>query len=78
MNLTGNIIVKRTIPETDDYAEYVAYINAEILLAQNGEHMHAARVIGFSQDDKGMKWALSFPNRFLTYKSIKLCSLMEL
>ena len=44
---------KSSIPETDEYADYAAYINAEVLLPQNGEHMRAARVIGFAKDDKG-------------------------
>lgn len=41
------------IPETDDIPDYDGYIQAEVLLPQDGEHLRAARVIGKSKDKDG-------------------------
>lgn len=41
------------MPETDDFADYDGYINAEVLLPQDGEHMRAAKVMGKAKDSNG-------------------------
>ena len=42
-----------TMPEADDIDGYDRFINAEVLMPRDGEHMHAAKVIGRSVDDDG-------------------------
>ena len=41
------------MPEADDFNDLETYINNEVLLSQNGEHLKAARVIGIAKDAKG-------------------------
>ena len=41
------------MPEADDFNDLETYINNEVLLPQNGEHLKAARVIGIAKDAKG-------------------------
>ena len=41
------------MPEADDFNDLETYINSEVLLPQNGEHLKAARVIGIAKDAKG-------------------------
>ena len=53
------------MPEADDFADYAAYINAEVLLPQNGEHMRAARVVGLAKDTEGMEKGSYNPNPVL-------------
>lgn len=54
-----------TMPNSDDYADYAAYIDAEVLLPQNGEHMRAARVVGFAKDSDGREKGRYDPNPVL-------------
>ena len=44
-------IVESTVTEAGDIADYDAYLDNDVLLPQNGEHMHAARVIGPAKDE---------------------------
>ena len=53
------------IPEVDDYDDYEGFINAEVLLPQNGEHMRAARVIRIVQDSDGREKGSYDPNPIL-------------
>jgi len=41
------------MPEVDSFKDYDKYINAEVLLPQDGEHLQAARVIEKSLDSAG-------------------------
>jgi len=41
------------LPEADDIMDYDLYINSEVLLPHNGEHIQAARVMGRSKDANG-------------------------
>ena len=45
---------KSNIPEVDEFENYENYLNAEVLLPQNGAHMRAAKVIGRAKDIDGM------------------------
>lgn len=42
------------IPEADDVNDYDLYINAEVVLPQDGKHMKAAKVIGRSVTGEGL------------------------
>ena len=42
-----------SMPEADDISDYDVYIDAEVMLPKDGEHMQAARVIGQSRDKEG-------------------------
>ena len=42
------------VPEVDEFENYENYLNAEVLLPQNGAHMRAAKVIGRAKDIDGM------------------------
>ena len=53
------------ILDVDEYADYAAYINSEVLLPQDGEHMRAARVIGTVLDDDGREKGRYDPNPIL-------------
>ena len=53
---------KSTIPHSDSYSNYENYVGSEVLLPQNGEHMHAARVIGLARDDLGNDIGTFNPN----------------
>lgn len=37
-------------PDVDDIPDYDQFLNMEVLLPQNGEHLRAAKVIGISVD----------------------------
>ena len=41
------------MPEVDDINDFDMYINSEVLLPQDGEHMRAAKVIGRATDSEG-------------------------
>ena len=41
------------MPEVDDIPDLDLYLNAEVLLPQNDEHIRAAKVIGRSRDRDG-------------------------
>ena len=41
------------MPDADDFPDFDMFINAEVLLPQNGEHMKAATVIGRASDKNG-------------------------
>jgi hypothetical protein len=42
-----------SMPEADTFLDYDQYINNEVLLPRDGEHMMAARVIQRTKDDNG-------------------------
>ena len=46
--------VSKHIPEADEITDYDLYLNSEVLLPQDGEHMQAARVISRSRNDAGL------------------------
>ena len=54
-----------TIPDVDDFADYEAYMHAEVLLPQNGEHMRAARVVGLVKNRDGREKGNYNPNPVL-------------
>ena len=53
------------VPDVDDYEDYESFINTEVLLPQNGEHMQAARVIRIAQDSDGREKGRYDPNPIL-------------
>ena len=53
------------MPEVDDYDNYEGYLNAKVLLPQNGEHMRAARVVGRSKDIDGIPIGQYDPNPYM-------------
>ena len=42
-----------TIPDIDDIVDYDLYIDAEVMLPKDGQHMQAARVVGQTRDSSG-------------------------
>ena len=42
-----------TMPEADSFLDYDKYINSEVLLPKDGEHMMSAKVIQCHTDDNG-------------------------
>ena len=54
-----------TLPEIDDVAEYDLYIDAEVMLPKDGQHMQAARVIGPSKDKDGKRYGTFSQNPIL-------------
>ena len=44
-----------TLPEVDELANYDLYIDVEVLLPKDDQHMQAARVIGPSKDKDGKR-----------------------
>ena len=56
------------MPEVSDHKneeEFETYLNAKILLPQNGAHMRAAKVIGRSKDFNGVNIGKYNPNPVL-------------
>ena len=45
--------LSREIPEADSFKDYDKYLNAEVLLPQDGEYLQAARVLKKSLDSAG-------------------------
>ena len=41
-----------SMPEADDFPDFDKYINSEVLLPRDGEHMKAARVVSRAKDDQ--------------------------
>ena len=62
-DLEGN--VEHSVPEADDIPDYDLFLNAEVLLPQDGEYLQAARVIGRSKDEDGMPVGLYNSNPIL-------------
>ena len=59
---------KSDIPEVSDHKneeEFETYLNAEVLLPQNGAHMRSAKVIGRAKDFDGMDIGSYNPNPLL-------------
>ena len=66
--LESNNDFESNIPEVSDYKdeeEFVTYLNAEVLLPQNGAHMRSAKVIGRAKDFDGMDMGSYNPNPLL-------------
>ena len=53
------------MPDIDDYDDFDGYLNAEVLLPQNGEHMRAAKVVGRAKDIDGISMGQYDPNPYL-------------
>ena len=58
----GNVV---TQPESDGIPDLDLFINAEVLLPQDGEHMRSARVIGRAVDRNGISIGEYNPNPIL-------------
>lgn len=48
-----DLVLDSLTPEADDIPDYDAFLDMEVLLPQNGEHLRAARVIGISENSEG-------------------------
>ena len=57
-----------TLPDVDDIPDYDLYIDAEVMLPQNGEHMQAARVIGQSVGKDGKTFGTFNQNPIMNTK----------
>ena len=53
------------MPEADDIGDLDTYINAEVLLPQDGSHMRAAQVVGRSRNADGEMTGTYHPNPIL-------------
>lgn len=53
------------IPDADEYDDFEAYLHAEVLLPQNGEHMRAAKVVSLVKDSDGKEKGRYDPNPVL-------------
>ena len=66
--LESNNDFESDVPEISDYKdeeEFESYLNAEVLLPQNGAHMRSAKVIGRAKDFDGMDISSYNPNPLL-------------
>ena len=55
-------VSQSSVPEVDDFDDYDAFMEMEVVLPRNGEHLQAARVIGPSRDNDNAKRGRYDPN----------------
>ena len=48
-----DMVLDSMTPEVDEIEDYDQFLNMEVLLPQNGEHLRAAKVLGVSEQSKG-------------------------
>ena len=58
-------------PDIDNIENYDSYIDVEVMLSKNGEHMQAARVIGQARDRKGKTMERSIKIHYLIQRSMR-------